>query len=70
MNSNLVVGGVGFAPGGLTVGGIEFTDSGFVAPPPSITGTLIVTETQDIASASGTVTAAVGTALSSFFMFF
>lgn len=70
MNSNLVVGGVEFAPGGLIVGGTGFTDSEFVAPPPSITGALAVTEAQDIASASGTVTAALGTALSNFFLFF
>jgi hypothetical protein len=69
MNSNLVVGGVDFAPGALKVGGIGFSADEYEAPPPTApSGSIAATESGlDIANATGFV---IGAATGNFFMLF
>jgi hypothetical protein len=71
MNSNLVVGGIDFAPRGLKVGGIGFSADAYEAPPPPTpTGSMAATESGlDIASAFGSVSS-VNASTGNFFMFF
>jgi hypothetical protein len=69
MNSNLVVGGIGFAPGALKVGGIGFSADEYEAPPPPTpSGSVTAIESGlDIANATGFV---IGAATGNFFMLF